>query len=334
LKSPLPKTDVQGSSHLIDWQFICSHNLPQETTKSTNFLQRSSKKANMKISRQLLSASSILVLVSIMSAAAAAGGRGLGSSNNECDGVDAGDNIQILSTAAATPTDNTMILALFQSMLGGIDNGNNPSALTGFRRVNWDAPIVPFDTPGNFFVSTVDRGMTVASDSGEFRVSDPTPNPSNDLKFSSINAEASADFTTFSAPRLFSPLDNNVFDVTFSIPGTAGVNDGATVSGFGAFFTDVDFDSTTKIALFDKNDCLLAERYVEPFPNGLSFLGIKLSTKIVAKVVVTLGNAVLNSGPESDRRSLRTLFGGRKDEEKDIVVLDDFLFDEPTPSAR
>jgi hypothetical protein len=116
-----------------------------------------------------------------------------------------------------------------------------------------------------------------------------------------------------------------VFEVTFSIPGSAGSNDEATVSGFGAFFTDVDLKSTTKIALFDKDDCLLAKRYAEPYNKGLSFLGIKLEEKIVKKVVVTLGNAILNSDNES--RRVRTLAGTAA--EFDIVVLDDFLFDEP-----
>jgi hypothetical protein len=85
---------------------------------------------------------------------------------------------------------------------------------------------------------------------------------------------------------------------------------------------------TTKIALYDKNDCLLAERYAEPYPNGLSFLGIKLEEKIVAKVVVVHGNAVLD-GDAEDRRG-RILF----EVDKDIVVMDDFLFDEPKSNAR
>lgn len=278
----------------------------------------------MKISLQIFS----IVLVSLSGlvhlASAKVTGRGLFGFTNECDDVDPGDNIQVLSAAAETPTNLGLVFGLFQSMLGGSDNSNNPGTSTGFRKVNWDASSVPFDMPSNFFASSVDRGMTVSSASDEFRVSNPTD--MSDDKFNSINPDASEDFKTFSPSRLFSPLDNNVFEVKFSIPGTQGVNDGATVSGFGAFFSDVDLKSTTKIALYDKNDCLLAERYVEPYNKGLSFLGIKLEEKIVSKVVITLGTASLNSDPEA--RARRTLLGTEKGE-RDIVALDDFLFDEP-----
>jgi hypothetical protein len=78
------------------------------------------------------------------------------------------------------------------------------------------------------------------------------------------------------------------------------------------------FDGTTprvKSHIYT-NDCLLTERYVEPYQRGVSFLGIKLEEKIVAKVVVNHGNAALNGDAENNHRG-RILFGN-DEEDRDI----------------
>jgi hypothetical protein len=46
-------------------------------------------------------------------------------------------------------------------------------------------------------------------------------------------------FSTFSAPRLFTPVGSRITEGLFFVPGTNGAIP-ATVTGFGAVFTDVD----------------------------------------------------------------------------------------------
>ena len=82
-------------------------------------------------------------------------------------------------------------VADFQAALGGINNGNASGPIAeGFRQINWDANIVPFDMPGDFFNKTVTRGaeLTTGVDS-EFRVSNPDPADPGapDNRFDSIN---------------------------------------------------------------------------------------------------------------------------------------------------
>src|SRR5436190_1289026 len=55
------------------------------------------------------------------------------------------------------------------------------------------------------------------------------------IEFGNVNATYPTAFATFSSPRLFTSLTNNVLEVEFFVPGTLNR---ATVSGFGAVFTD------------------------------------------------------------------------------------------------
>ena len=71
-----------------------------------------------------------------------------------------------------------------------------------------------------------------------------------DNEFDSINVTYPDQFETFSAPRLFTSFGTNVLDVNFF---QSASNIPATVSGFGAIFTDVDLADTTKLDFFDSN---------------------------------------------------------------------------------
>ena len=140
----------------------------------------------------------------------------------------------------------------------------------------------------------------------------------NDRRFNSINRRASRNFVTFSPKRLFSPVGDNVIDITFSVPGR---NAPAAVDGFGAVFVDVDKARTTKLTAYNKDGCVIFEEFVKPSPGGLSFLGVSFGkgNDVIKKVVIELGDAFLNrSGSGNGRR--------KRD---DVVVLDDFAYGEP-----
>ena len=98
----------------------------------------------------------------------------------------------------------------------------------------------------------------------------------------------------------------------------------ATVSGFGAVFTDVELRNSTKIEYFDAHDKLLFQTFVQPLPKQeetLSFLGVRFDEgERIAKVRITSGNAKLSP----------TTFEGKLDSRVvDVVVMDDFIYGEP-----
>jgi hypothetical protein len=214
----------------------------------------------------------------------------------------------------------------FRAALGNPNNGNAPGPLTGGRReINWDgggppvvnatAPVTPFtvfqNTRGATF-TTPGTGLTQAADTGG--------TGSLDL----INPTYAAAFTPFSLNRLFTPVGSNITDGTFSLPGTNGAV-GASVTGFGAVFTDVDLPDTTSIEFFGITGASLGsfDVPVGGTPDGsLSFLGVLFNAgERIARVRITTGTTAL--GPNDDPA------GG-----VDVVVMDDFLYAEPQAIAE
>ncbi|MGD2181059.1 PEP-CTERM sorting domain-containing protein [Lusitaniella coriacea] len=205
----------------------------------------------------------------------------------------------------------------FRAALGDPNNGNAPGSFSvGRREINWDAGIVPFDMPPDFFNKTVTRGAEFSTDAGnEFGVSNPSVGDPDfpDNKFDSLNPTYSDEFMTFSDPRLFTPLGTNVMETNFFVPGS---DMPAAVSGFGAVFTDVDLPDITKIEYFDIQGNLLASEFVDPDPQGLSFLGVSFDAPILFNVKITLGNTPIGSNDDPGNNV-------------DVVVLDDFIYGEP-----
>jgi hypothetical protein len=137
-------------------------------------------------------------------------------------------------------------------------------------------------------------------------------------------------FSTFSPLRLFTPVSSNITEALFFIPGTNGGTP-ATVSGFGAVFTDVDQPdgsgpgkkrgnrgASTLIEYFDADGKLLFSSFVPASPGEatLSFFGVVFSDAPIARVRITSGDTA--PGPDD---------GGKHD----IVVMDDFIYGEPQP---
>jgi len=207
----------------------------------------------------------------------------------------------------------------FRTALGNPNIGNSAGPLGGGRReINWDGggppvidgttPVTPFtvfqNTRGATF-TTPGTGLTQAAATGGL------------LSLDLINPTYATTFMPFSANRLFTPIGSNITDGLFFLPGTNGTVK-ATVSGFGAVFTDVDLADTTKIDFYDALGNLLFSDFVTPgtVPDGsLSFLGVLFNAgEDISRVRITTGNAAL--GPTD---------GGSVD----VVVMDDFLYAEP-----
>jgi hypothetical protein len=211
----------------------------------------------------------------------------------------------------------------FRDELGAPDNGNAPGPLlSGRREINWDGggatTAAPAGTPFAGFLNI--RGALFTTPGTGFL---QTPLDAPELR--DINRTYRRIFTTFSPQRIFVPIGDNIVDVLFFVPGTAtpGPPTPATVSGFGAVFTDVDRSDSTKIEYFSRSGRLLFASNVAASPGRqtLSFLGVAFDDRRIFRVRITSGNTPL--GPD-DRPF--GLIG-----QSDIVAMDDFIYSEPRP---
>ena len=223
----------------------------------------------------------------------------------------------------------------FRAALGDPNNANNPGPLgSGRREINWDgggdpngtAAITPFlvfqNTRGGTF-TTPGSGLTQTPISGgTVDIAPLLPGLQGSL--AAINPTYATTFSTFSPVRLFVPLDSNITDALFFLPGTNGSSP-ATVSGFGVVFTDVDLPASSHLDFFDVQGSSLGSFNVPigTVSNGsLSFLGIAFNAgERVGRVRITSGNTAL--GPNDN-----PLAG------VDVVAMDDFLYAEPSKIAE
>lgn len=217
-------------------------------------------------------------------------------------------------------------VAGYRRGLGGVDNANDAGPLAkGHRSINWDADVVPFNMPGNFFKVTVTRGAEFLAKGGKFVVSNPphsAPSYVADNRFSSFNKVFPKLFRTFSPKRLFTSVKSNKFTGLFTVPVRG---DKAIVTGFGAVFTNVVLKRTTTIWFYDSKGCIIFKLAAPTRAKGLSFAGIIVLGRSgkpvpkIAKVVVTLGNAAISSKYFSW---------------KNFVVADDLVYGEPQPIKK
>ena len=183
--------------------------------------------------------------------------------------------LSVFSDGGADPASILDTVNLFRAALGDPNNANAPGPLaTGRREINWDgaagtvsgtSAVTPFTvfqntrgatftTPGSGLTQTPITGGTV----------DIAPGlPGLQANLSDINPTYATTFKTFSPLRLFTPLDSNITEGTFSVPGTAGTAP-ATVSGFGAVFSDVDLMNTTFIEYFAADGHSLGRFFAPP----------------------------------------------------------------------
>ena len=240
----------------------------------------------------------------------------------------------VFQAAGPTAASIQSTVDAFRAALGNPNNLNAPGPLaTGRREINWDgggantttdAPVTPFNvflnTRGGQF-TTPGTGLSQAPTSG---------GPQGGLAVLFNNPTYATIFSVFSPVRLFTPVGSNKTDALFFVPGSNGASR-ATVSSFGAVFTDVDQpdgsgpgkkrgtrEASTLIKYFGADGELLFSSFVPASPGdgSLSFFGIVFSDARIARVRITSGNTA--PGPDD---------GGKHD----IVVMDDFIYGEPQP---
>jgi len=186
------------------------------------------------------------------------------------------------------------------------------------------APVTPFNT----FLNT--RGAQFTTPGTGLSQAPPSGGPQGGLATLLNNPTYGSIFSTFSPKRLFTPVDSNVTEGLFFVPGSNGTV-AAKVSGFGAIFTDVDLpdgsgpgdkngnrQSSTRIECFGTDGGLIFSSFVPASPGdgSLSFFGLVFSDARIARVRITSGDAA--PGPNDDGTH-------------DIVMMDDFLYGEPQP---
>jgi hypothetical protein len=219
----------------------------------------------------------------------------------------------------------------YRAALGAL-NGNMPGPLaSGRREINWDggggidtttAPVTPFDV----FLNT--RGSQFTTPGTGLSQAPPSGGPQGGLAGLFDNPTYGTIFSTFSPLRLFTPVGSNITEALFFVPGTNGTVS-ATVSGFGAVFTDVDQPdgsgpgkkhgnrgASTLIEYFGPDGDLLFSSFVPASPGdgSLSFFGILFDAPVIASVRITTGDVAPGPNDEPNR---------------DIVVMDDFIYGEP-----
>jgi hypothetical protein len=208
----------------------------------------------------------------------------------------------------------TGLVRTFQVALGDPNNGAAAAAATGRREVNWDGvPGGQTNTntfPPNFFNVNSTRGLVLSTAGTGLRVSDNN--------FADIDPSYAAQFNFFSPAKTFSPVGSNQIDCNFFRSGTATA---ATVTGFGAVFSDVDVANASRMQFVNGNASL--GTFLVPTRSdagGLSFMGVQFAPGTLAtQVRMILGTGNLGAG------NTDVSVGGATD----VVILDDFLYSEP-----
>ena len=219
------------------------------------------------------------------------------------------------ATVFTASGDITAKVNQFRDLLGPSNGGIAGEQVTGRREINWDgAGANPFDNrndfPAAFFNTNVKAGAIFTTTGTGFR--------NDSTSFVDINPTYAAQFTFFSANKIFAPVAGNIVDQIFQV---AGQPTPAAVRGFGIVFSDVDLADKTTIELFAFDGKSLG-KYAAPTRSdatGLSFVGVTYADPIIARVRITLGTGALGANVNDISA------GGTVD----VVVFDNVVYGEP-----
>jgi hypothetical protein len=227
------------------------------------------------------------------------------------------DKVEVDSSEIVGTGDITTKVNEFRKLLGEQLN-TTPGAVGGRREINWDAipanlldkPLAPnfFNTPGNNVPGARQKGLVYSATNNNFMVSVDG--------FESINPSTASSFAAFSGTQTFANVGSNLWTISFQVPGDTLA---ATVKGFGLVFSDVDVARSTFIEFFNGTRSL--GKFFAPVHDAgssFSFLGVKFNNEEITHILVGHDGTLSEGG-------LDVSAGGQKD----FVVFDDFLFDEP-----
>lgn len=193
-----------------------------------------------------------------------------------------------------------------------------PGAKGGRREVNWDAVPPAFTNANNFpfdFFGAFDPALPNGRKRGLILGNAGTTLRVDSTDFAEIETSYAQQFEPFSRKRLFTSTGTNVTEITFKVPGT---NTDGFVKGFGVIFSDVDIAQKTSVEYYNGTK-RLGVFNAAPAPQGFSVLGVSFPDEKVTRVKITSGNGILSDGVKDVTN------GGIYD----LVVMDDFLYDEP-----
>jgi hypothetical protein len=230
-----------------------------------------------------------------------------------CEKNDDGDEAVVISATG----DISPKLNEFRQLLGATLN-TTPGAIGGRRETNWDG--VPDSLLGkalsNDFFNAVgpgapasrQRGLVYTAGCGDFRVSN--------TNFSEVNQKAATEFAPFSGDKSFANINNNLWEI---YPKVAGKDEDATVKGFGIVFSDVDTEKATYLEFFNENTSI-GKFYVPKHGSttSFSFLGVYFKNRKITRIRVAHEGKLADGDADISN-------GGAKD----LIILDDFLYDEP-----
>lgn len=227
--------------------------------------------------------------------------------------------VRVITGTGATAAELTPTVDAYRRELGGPNNGGVAGTQPGgHREINWDGVpdelAAPNLYPADFFNAPTDpraRGAILSTPGTGLMVSAGAANPAGVLpRFGNLNPQYATIFKPFSEERIFSPLESNIVNLEFFVPGT---NTPAVVRGYGAVYLDVD-QPHTAFEYFDIEGNSLG-RYDVPIANqALSFLGVVFPEPIVHRVRIEYGTQALGPDDSAD---------------VDVAVMDDFIYGEP-----
>ena len=215
--------------------------------------------------------------------------------------------------------DITAAVNEYRDLLGALNPNLAGEQPGGRREVNWDGVPAQFTNndlfPGNFFNVNSPRGILFTTNGSGFRISADG--------YTDVNPSYAGEFNTFSPFKLFVATGSTTIDVQFVV---AGSNTPALVTGFGSVFEDVGRAQSTTIEYFGANGKRLmkvaAPRRSDE--KGLSFVGVKFESGIVARVRITVGDTPLSPSVTDNVKG--------KGPKRDLVATDDFIYGEPRAS--
>jgi hypothetical protein len=213
------------------------------------------------------------------------------------------------------------------AVVGKVNEFRNHAGLTlnivpaapasGRREINWDGVpadlISPLLFPANFFNAT-----DAAAPDGRKRGLVYTPADAalliSDKNFSEIDTGFRRQFAPFSKAKLFSAKGTITSEIRFLVPGT---NIPAYVTSFGLIFSDVDNADATAVAIYE-GDKLIGTVKAQAADKKFSFVGLHTHRARITRIKITSGNTILSAGVQDGAT-------------RDIVVMDDFIYNEPLP---
>jgi hypothetical protein len=206
----------------------------------------------------------------------------------------------------------------FRQLLGSQLN-TAPGAVGGRREINWEG--VPDSLLGktlpNDFFNPAGNDPTLAARQRGIQY-EPTGNfMVSNAGFAEINSQAAGEFAAFSGSKTFANITGDLWSIVPEVPGQ---DVAATVKGFGIVFSDVDVTNSTFIEFFNEQKSL--GKFFVPVRAGgssHSFLGVYFKKEKVTRIKVG-HDGVLGDG----QKDVSQQQGAH-----DLVVLDDFLYDEP-----